>query len=106
MAVAAFVYLALIVSVVWAASRGYGSRWLYAAIAGVAPVAGALMIILAPSANRGGNDLAPARASWLEPLLHWGSWLGGGLLLLGLAALVGSFIYRPASVPSPDRVHR
>ena len=96
MGVAAGIYLVAMLVVLWAGSRRIGSRWTYLFASVAFLIAGALVIILSPSSGRTG--LEPAR-SWFSVLSASGGWLGGGLLLLGFAALAASMIYRG---PSPD----
>ena len=94
MAVAAGIYLGAVVLVLWAGSRRIGSRWAYVIASAVLLTAGALAIILSPASAQTG--LEPARP-WFSGLRVSGSWLGGGLLVLGLAALAASLVYpRPA----------
>jgi hypothetical protein len=101
MATGAAIYLVAIVLVIWAGSRRMGSRWFYVMASGMASVAGALAIVLSPSSKNTG--LAPPRP-WEPLLLDSGSWMGGGLLLLGLAALVASLLYRGPSDDVPEEL--
>jgi hypothetical protein len=99
MPVAGAIYLTMMVLVMWAGRRGLGSRWAYVVIGGAASVGGMMAIILSPSSNGSGAGLGPRRP-WSEALLTSSGWLGGGLLLLGFAALVGSMLYRmPSAEP-------
>ena len=96
MGVAAGVYLVAMLLVLWAGSRRIGSRWAYLIASVVLLIVGALAIILTPSSGHTG--LEPAR-SWFSSLSGSGGWIGGGLLLVGFAALGASLMYRG---PSPD----
>ena len=96
MGVAGSIYVVAILLVLWAGSRRIGSRWLYLFGSQAFLIAGALLIFLSPSSQDTG--LEPPRA-WFSGLKGGGAWLGGGLLLLGFAALAASMIYRG---PSPD----
>jgi len=106
MRVGAAVYLTLMILVVWAGRRGIGSRWTYWAVSGMAAIVGALAIILSPSPHGDGHGLAPARP-WSEALLVGGSWIGAGLLVLSIAALIASMLYRmpPAEPGEHHRRH-
>ena len=95
-AAAAGIYVVAIVLVLWAGSRRIGSRWAYLFGSDVFLIAGTFAIILSPSSQHTG--LEPARG-WFSALSVNGAWVGGGLLLLGFAALGASLIYRG---PSPD----
>jgi hypothetical protein len=105
MRVGAVVYLALMILVVWAGRRGIGSRWTYAAVSGMAAIVGTLAIILSPSAHGDGHGLAPTRP-WSEALLAGGSWIGGGLLVLSVAALIASMLYRMPSAEPGEHQQR
>ena len=94
MAVAASIYLVAIVLVLWAGSRRIGSRWAYLFGSDVFLVAGAFAIILSPSSQHTG--LEPSRG-WFSALSASGGWIGGGLMVLGFAALAASLIYRGPS---------
>jgi hypothetical protein len=101
MVVGGTVYVVLIVLVLWAGSRRIGSRWAYVIASGVASMAGALAIILTPSSESTG--LEPSRP-WSGPLLVSGGWIGGGLLLLAMAALAAAMVYRGPSEDIPEEL--
>ena len=94
MAVAAGIYVVAIVLVLWAGSRRIGSRWAYLFGSDGFLVAGAFAIILSPSSQHTG--LEPSRG-WFSALSVSGGWVGGGLMVLGFAALAASLIYRGPS---------
>lgn len=94
MGVAAGIYVVAMLLVLWAGSRRIGSRWAYLTGSAVLLIAGSLAIILSPSSEHTG--LEPPR-SWFSALSASGSWVGGGLLLLGVAALAASLMYRGPS---------
>ena len=94
MGVAGSIYVVAILLVLWAGSQRIGSRWAYLVASTVLLIAGALAIILSPSSEHTG--LEPPRA-WFSGLTAGGSWVGGGMLLLGFAALAASMMYRGPS---------
>jgi hypothetical protein len=101
MGVAAGIYLVAMLLVLWLGSRRIGSRWAYLTASAVFLIAGALAIILTPSSEQTG--LEPPR-SWFSALSVSGGWVGGGLLLLGVAALAASLLYRGPSYEVPDEL--
>jgi hypothetical protein len=94
MALAGGIYLVAMLLVLWAGSRRIGSRWVYLTASGVFLIGGTLAIVLSPSSEHTG--LEPLRPDF-SALLAGGSWVGGGLLLLGFAALAASMMYRGPS---------
>ena len=101
MGVAAVIYLVAMLLMIWAGSRRIGSRWAYLTASMVLIVAGTLTILLTPSSERTG--LEPPR-SWFSALSVSGGWVGGGLLLLGFAALAASLLYRGPSAEVPEEL--